>query len=83
MNIERYDCVWDAIEDTPEKAENMRLRSALMIDLENRIIRNEMSKAQAALAFGVTQKRISELLRGRITLFSLNELQCMSAVRDR
>jgi predicted XRE-type DNA-binding protein len=30
----RFASVWDAIEDTPEKAENLKLRSSLMIALK-------------------------------------------------
>jgi predicted XRE-type DNA-binding protein len=30
MSNERFASVWDAIEDTPAQAANMRLRSALM-----------------------------------------------------
>ncbi len=36
MSSERFASVWDAIEDTPEAAENMKLRSALMISLKRR-----------------------------------------------
>ncbi len=31
MNNNHFESVWDAIEDTPEQAENMKLRSVLMI----------------------------------------------------
>ena len=34
MRKKRFASVWDAIEDTPEKAENMKLRSSLMIALQ-------------------------------------------------
>jgi predicted XRE-type DNA-binding protein len=34
MSYERLASVWDAIEDTPAAAENLRLRSALMIALK-------------------------------------------------
>ena len=47
----------NAIKDTPEEAENMKLRSVLM---KNHLIRTEMR------LFGVTQARISELMRGKM-----------------
>ena len=37
MAIEYYDSVWDAIEDTPEEALNMRLRSELMARIAGRV----------------------------------------------
>lgn len=72
MTNQRFPSVWDAIEDTPEEAENMKLRSVLMTALKNHITRSEMSQAQAAKLFGVTQPRISDLMRGKINLFGLD-----------
>jgi len=76
MNNEEqtFASVWDAIEDTPAEAENMKLRSALMIALKQHIARKGLSQSQAAKLFGVTQPRVSDLLRGKINLFSLDTL---------
>ena len=79
MNQERFANVWDAIEDTPEAAENMRLRSILMIALKNHLTHSGMSQAEAAKLFGVTQPRVSDLMRGKINLFSLDALVNMAA----
>jgi predicted XRE-type DNA-binding protein len=79
MSNERFASVWDAIEDTPEEAENMKLRSALMMDLKGHINRADLSQSQAAKLFGVTQPRISDLMRGKINLFSLDALVNMAA----
>ena len=68
MSGQRFAGVWDAIEDTPEEAENMKLRSFLLTAIKNHIARSEMSKAQAAKLFGVTQPRISDLMRGKFNL---------------
>ncbi len=78
MSKQRFTSVWDAIEDTPEAAENMKLRSALMMALKNHIARTEMSQTQAAKLFGVTQPRISDLMRGKINLFGLDALVNMA-----
>ena len=78
MSKQRFASVWDAIEDTPEEAENMKLRSALMTALKNHITRVEMSQAQAAKLFGVTQPRVSDLMRGKINLFGLDALVNMA-----
>lgn len=78
MSSQRFASVWDAIEDTPEEAENMKLRSVLMMALKNHIVRSEMSQAQAAKLLGVTQPRISDLMRGKINLFALDALVNMA-----
>ena len=79
MSNERFDSVWDAIEDTPEEAANMKLRSALMLALKEHIARAGLSQSQAAILFGVTQPRISDLMRGKISLFGLDSLVNMAA----
>ncbi len=71
---ERFDNVWDAIEDTPAEAENMKLRSSLVIALQDHIKQIGISQTQAAKVFGVTQPRISDLMRGHIDLFSIDSL---------
>lgn len=78
MSKQRFSSVWDAIEDTTEEAENMKLRSALMIALKSHIERAGLSQAQAARLFGVTQPRVSDLMRGKINLFSLDALVNMA-----
>ena len=78
MSKQRFESVWDALEDTPEEAENMKLRSVLMTALKNHITRSEMSQEQAARLFGVTQPRVSDLMRGKINLFGLDALVNMT-----
>ena len=48
MRHQQFSSVWDAIEDTPEEAENMKLRSGLMMALQKYLTRTEVSQAQAA-----------------------------------
>ena len=74
MNNERHSSVWDALEDTPGAAENMKVRSALMHELVTYITNTGMTQSQAARQFGVTQPRISDLTRGKIDLFSIDTL---------
>ena len=57
----------------------MKRRSALMAALKNHITQTGMSQAQAAKLFGVTQPRVSDLMRGKINLFGLDALVNMSA----
>ena len=75
----RYASVWEAIENTPEQAENMKLRSELMTALKDYINREGLSQSQAAKKFGVTQPRISDLVRGKINLFGLDALVGMAS----
>lgn len=74
-----YASVWDAIEDTAAAAENMKLRSVLMIALTRHIEREGLTQKEAAKAFGVTQPRVSDLTRGKIDLFGLDTLVNMAA----
>ena len=74
MAIEYYDSVWDAIEDTPEEALNMRLRSALMTKIANRVKEWGATQKEAANRLGITQPRLNDLLNGRINKFSLDAL---------
>jgi len=78
MSNQRFASIWGAIEDTPEEAENMRLRSVLMTALRNHLTRTDMSQAQAAKLFGVTQPRVSDLMRSKINLFGLDTLVNMA-----
>ena len=64
--------------DTQE-AENLRVRSELMIQIRKLIERQHLTQAAAAKLFGVTQPRVSDLVRGRIDLFSIDTLVNMLA----
>jgi predicted XRE-type DNA-binding protein len=64
MSKKRFVNMWDAIEDTPAQAENMKLRSALIMALKDHIARTGLSQSEAAKLLGVTQPRISDLMRG-------------------
>jgi len=78
MSNKQFASVWDAIEDTPEEAENMKLRSALMIALKEHLTRTGLNQSEAAKLFGITQPRVSDLMRGKIGLFGLDALVNMA-----
>lgn len=78
MSKQKFSSVWDAIEDTPQQAASMKARSTLMIELQEYIKTSGMTQKQAADQFGVTQPRISDLVRGKIELFSLESLVDMA-----
>ena len=78
MSNEKFESVWDAIENTPAEAENMKMRAVLMAALKEHITRVGLSQTQAAQLFGVIQPRISDLLRGKINPFGLDALVKMA-----
>ena len=78
MTGESFASVWDAIENTPAEAENMKLRSALMMALDEHIRGLGWTQEEAARHLGVTQPRISDLRRGKIALFGLDTLVNMA-----
>lgn len=79
MKSQKFTSIWDAIEDTPQAAASMKARSTLLMELANVIQQRGMTQAEAAELFGVTQPRISDLMRGKINLFSLDMLVNMAA----
>ena len=79
MTSQKFKSVWDAIENTAADAENMKIRSSLMRALERQIRAQDWTQSEAAQRFGVTQPRVSDLMRGRINLFSLDALVNMAS----
>jgi predicted XRE-type DNA-binding protein len=71
--------VWDALEDSPGEAANMRLRSELMIAIRQAVADWALTQASAARRLEVTQPRLNDLLRGRINNFSLDALIMLAA----
>ncbi len=79
MSKQRFKSVWDAIEDTPGDAANMKAHAELMHAIAEHIRSSGMTQAKADKALGVTQPRISDLMRGKIDVFSLDTLVNMLA----
>jgi len=79
MSKQRFGSVWDAIEDTPQEAANMKARSALMMAIQEYLLVNNLTQVEAAALLGVTQPRVSDLMRGKIDLFSVDVLINMLA----
>lgn len=57
-----------------QEAEHLKIRSDLMIRLTKLIETRRLTQARAARLFGVTQPRISDLVRGKIDRFSVDSL---------
>jgi len=63
----------------PKEAESLRLRAELMVELKRLIRARKLTQSSAAKLFGVTQPRVSDLVRGRIDLFRIEALVNMLA----
>ena len=74
LKTEEFANVWDALADTPEESANLTLRSELMTRIEAIVKKNRWTQAEAAKRCGITQPRLNDLLRGRISRFSLDAL---------
>jgi predicted XRE-type DNA-binding protein len=61
------------------EAEHLRVRAELMIKIERVLKARKLKQAEAAKLMGVSQPRVSDLLRGKIDLFSSDSLIDMLA----
>jgi predicted XRE-type DNA-binding protein len=66
--------VWDALEDSPEQAATMTMRSNVMIAINDKVRGWNTTQARAARRLGITQPRLNDLLHGKINKFSLDTL---------
>ncbi len=57
-----------------EEAEYLKVRAVLMLHVQEIVRNRRLRQTQAAKILGVTQPRVSDLLRGRIDLFSTDTL---------
>jgi predicted XRE-type DNA-binding protein len=78
MKVEAFENVWDALEDDPAVAANLTARSNLMMAIEKAVKSWDLSQARAAKRLGLTQPRLNDLLRGRISKFSLDALMMIA-----
>jgi len=71
---QRFDSIWDAIEDDPVRVENLKLRSAVLIEITETLNSRELTQQQTAALLHITQPRVSALLKGKINDFRLDSL---------
>jgi predicted XRE-type DNA-binding protein len=74
-----YSNVFEALEDNPAMAQNLKIRADLMNTLRDFIADEGLSQKKAAEVFGVHQPRISDLTRGKINKFTIDMLVNMLA----
>jgi predicted XRE-type DNA-binding protein len=70
----KFSSVWDAVADSSAEAASLRLRAELIEQIAALIERREWTQAEAARRCGISQPRMNDLLRGRISRFSLDAL---------
>jgi predicted XRE-type DNA-binding protein len=83
MSKRRFASVWDAIENTPAEAASMKARAELMNSIIELVKKQGLTQSEAARRLGVTQPRVSDLMRGKVDLFSLDTLVDMLALAGR
>ena len=66
--------VSDLLEKTPEERKDYELRCELINELRNYIEKSEMTQTDVAKALSVAQPRVSDLMRGKVSKFSLGTL---------
>lgn len=74
MKRKRFGNPWDALEDTPAEGANLTLRARLLIAIDQQVRSWNVTQAEAARRLGITQPRLSDLLRGKIVNFSVDTL---------
>lgn len=72
--FKEFSDVWEALDRSPAERQNLRIRSHLMLAIEDVVKSRRLTQASAAKLFGVSQPRVSDLMRGRIDRFSLDAL---------
>jgi predicted XRE-type DNA-binding protein len=71
--------VFEDLGFTASEAENLRHRSALMNALISELEERGLTQAAAAKLLGITQPRVSDLMRGKLHLFSMDSLVTLLA----
>ena len=71
--------VWDAIEDDPIKAANLRLRSQLMMEVSEFVKQSGLTQAEAAQKLGARQPRLGDVMQGKIEKCTVDRLADMLA----
>ncbi len=72
--------IFEALFDDPVEAARLTLLADMSIAIERHIKQQGWTQKEAAAHLGVTQPRISNLMRGRLDLFSLDSLAAMLAL---
>lgn len=75
----KYQSVFDAIMGTPQQATNLKMRSELMLHIQQQIKDMHGTQAEIAKQCGISQPRLNDLLNGKISKFSIDALVNINA----
>jgi predicted XRE-type DNA-binding protein len=73
-NARTFRSVWEAIETDRAVALNLERRSNLLMDIQDRIKKEKWTQPEVARILDTDQPRVSNLMKGKISLFSLDML---------
>jgi predicted XRE-type DNA-binding protein len=76
---DKFESVFDAISDSAGEALNMKLRASLIREIRTKVKDSDWTQAETARQLGITQPRVSDLLSGKLSKFSLDALVNMLA----
>ena len=76
---QKFKSVWDALEETPAQAENMKLRSSLMMAISEYVKKSKLTQKEVAKQMGTTQPRLNDVIKGRIEKCTVDRLVNMLA----
>ena len=71
---EKFDSVFDAIASSPEEALNMKLRASMIREIQTRVKAAGWTQTETAKQLCISQPRVSDLLSGKLSKFSLDTL---------
>lgn len=74
MKAETFNSVWDALEDDPIEARAKERRANLLLLIQQKIEKGKWSQPEVAKMLGISQPRVSDLVRGKLSKFSLEML---------
>ena len=74
MTNRKFESVWDAIEDDPVKREIYKLRSELIHVITQYLKTKELKQQEVASLLGISQPRVSTLMKGDFESFRLDSL---------
>ena len=77
--VESFDNIQDAIADTAGESANMQAKAELMRQIVAIVKKNNWKQVEAAQHCRITQPRLNDMLRGRISRFSLDALVNIAA----
>jgi predicted XRE-type DNA-binding protein len=74
LKVQSFASVWDALEDDPVQRANLKLRSALMIEIKKWYNTRGMTQGEAAKVLGTTRPRLNDVLQGKIDRCTIDRL---------